>query len=410
MTDLRLGMYVHELCGSWIDHPLWKSRFLLTSRADLQRLQNSAVQELWIDTQKGIDNNAPKNSEQPPPQASEKILPSGAAHQSAPITPSPPQTQPFNNELKQAVKLRQQSREVISKLFNDAYQGNNLELIQAHNTVHNIAESIQRNPHALISLLRIKTADEYTYMHSVAVCALMINLARHMQLEDYLVYEAGLAGLLHDLGKAAIPIEILNKPDSLTPEEFECIKYHPVAGYELLKKQQQVNESILEACLHHHEKIDGTGYPDQLKSDQITLLARMAAICDVYDAVTSNRPYKDPWSPAEAIHQMAKWRNHFDLGVFQYFVRSIGIYPIGSLVRLTSGRLAVVMEQHPQLLLLPKVKVFFCTQRRQQIPMKVLELSNAQETDKIHVRESPESWGFKNLDHLWNEGVLAPTH
>jgi len=163
-----------------------------------------------------------------------------------------------------------------------------------------------RHPGALISLARLKTADDYTYMHSVAVWALMVALGRQMGLDEEELRTAGLAGLLHDLGKALMNQDVLNKPGKLTDEEFEHIKSHPHEGWKLLKEAGSVNEAVLDVCRHHHERTDGNGYPDRLAGEQFTRLARMGAICDVYDAITSNRPYKRGWDPAESILRMAQ--------------------------------------------------------------------------------------------------------
>ena len=194
---------------------------------------------------------------------------------------------------------------------------------------------------------------------------------------------------------------MLNKPGRLTDYEFDIMRTHPTAGYKMLLKSDFC-AGVMEVCLHHHEKVDGSGYPDQLQGEQISLLARMAAVCDVYDAITSNRPYKRGWDPAESIRRMAQWQGHFDPMIFQAFVKSIGIYPTGSLVRLQSGRLAVVLEQHAQSLLTPKVKVFFSVRNRLPIAQEIIDLSRSGETDRILARENPEDWRFPNLDRLWS--------
>ncbi|MBI1835274.1 MAG: HD-GYP domain-containing protein, partial [Burkholderiales bacterium] len=265
------------------------------------------------------------------------------------------------------------------------------------------------NPGALIGLARLKTADDYTYMHSVAVCALMIALSRQLKLSDEETREAGLAGLLHDIGKMAVPAEILNKPGKLTDAEFVSVKEHPAAGYQMLLEAKGVGSIALDVCLHHHEKMDGSGYPKGLEGDQISLYARMGAVCDVYDAITSNRPYKAGWCPAESLRKMSEWsRGHFDDRVFQAFVKSIGIYPVGTLVKLHSGRLGVVIEQQVgKSLLLPKVRVFFSSKSMAYITPLLLDLSAPGVQDKIVSREDTAAWGLKDIDRYWL-GDAAP--
>lgn len=210
-----------------------------------------------------------------------------------------------------------------------------------------------------------------------------------------------MAGMLHDLGKAAMPQEVLNKPGKLTPAEFEIVKQHPVRGYEMLFAGADVSEGVMDVCRHHHERVDGTGYPDGLTVERISLLARMGAVCDVYDAVTSDRPYKAAWDPAQALSQMATWKGHFDPVIFQSFVRSVGIYPTGSLLRMRSGRLAVVLEQNPSALTKPRVKLFFSTKAGLPLEPQVLDLAAPHAVDQIEARESPENWNFTYLTELW---------
>jgi putative nucleotidyltransferase with HDIG domain len=287
-------------------------------------------------------------------------------------------------------------------MFQEVRMGKAIDQEAASALVDEISNSVMRNPGALISLARLRDADDYTYMHSVAVCALMVALARQLGLDDKATREAGMAGLLHDLGKALMPMEVLNKPGKLTDEEFRIIKSHPVEGHKLLVEGGAVSEITLDVCLHHHEKVDGSGYPKGLKGDQISLHAKMGAVCDVYDAITSNRPYKSGWDPAESIRKMAEWsKGHFDARVFQAFVKSIGIYPIGSLVRLDSGRLGIVIDQTEQSLLTPKVRVFFSTKSNTHIPPEVVDLSSVSCPEKVVSREDPEKWGFKDLDKMW---------
>jgi putative nucleotidyltransferase with HDIG domain len=314
-----------------------------------------------------------------------------------------PEAAGLDVEIERAQRVLAQAKKEVSVLFREARLGKVVSTSHLGALVDDISDSVLRNPNALISLARLKTKDDYTYLHSVAVAALATGLARQLQLSTDEIREAALAGLLHDLGKAALPLDILNKPGRLTDEEFGQVKAHPKAGYDMLVEAGVDSAMALEVCLHHHEKVDGSGYPDRLKGDAISLYAKMGAVCDVYDAITSDRPYKAGWHPAESIRRMAQWtkEGHFDERVFQAFVKCVGIYPTGSLVRMQSGRLGVVLDQSQRSLLLPRVKVFFSTKSNTYIVPEVLELGTVQTNDRIVGHEDPQAWGIANLDEMW---------
>ena len=389
VADLKLGMHLHAFCGAWLEHPFWRTKFVLKDPRDLALIRESSIQEVWIDSSKGLDVEPAKTVEasvEPPPLPEPEALPAKAS---------------FQDEVKRAAKICAKSKEAVVSMFQEVRMGKAIDADQAQGLVEEISNSVMRNPGALISLARLKTADDYTYMHSVAVCALMIALARQLGLDDHETRQAGMAGLLHDLGKALMPPEILNKPGKLTDEEFAVMKTHPAEGHKLLLEGEGVSEIMKDVCLHHHEKVDGSGYPERQNGETMSLFAKMGAVCDVYDAVTSNRPYKAGWDPAESIKRMAEWQGHFDPAVFQAFVKSLGIYPIGSLVRLHSGRLGVVVEQSEKSLLVPKVKVFFSTKSRAYIKPELLDLSRPGALDKIVGRENAARWGIKDIDQYW---------
>ncbi|WP_025128605.1 HD-GYP domain-containing protein [Pseudomonas sp. PH1b] len=395
-TDLCVGMYIKELCGSWLNHPFLRGRFLLSNEQDLKQILNSSVSQVWIDISKGLD--VPPDAVSLSPEEAGKqadVRLEGITEKTTVIRSS------MEDELVAALRICERSKSAVVEMFSHVRMGAVIKLDGVDILVDEIARSIHRHPNALISLARLKTADEYTYLHSVAVSALMIALARQLGLSEDLVHEAGIAGLLHDIGKAVVPDAILNKPSRLDDAEFELIRRHPQAGVEILMSSHHVSALALDVCLHHHEKDDGSGYPFGLLGEQISLFARMGAVCDVYDAITSDRPYKKGWGPSESIHKMAEWQGHFDESIFKAFVRTVGIYPVGSLVRLESGALGVVIEQHERSLLMPKVKVFFMAKGRTPILPKVIDLAKSTCTDRIVGRESPEAWGFRNVEEFW---------
>ncbi|MCI1009078.1 HD-GYP domain-containing protein [Pseudomonas oryzihabitans] len=410
-AEVCLGMYIHKFEGSWIDHPFWKARFLLQEPRDLQKIQDSAVTAVWIDIAKGLDcrprsecASAPDPVAVPEPVAAPVAAPAAPpAAAPAPVAGiAPVAAISCPQEMAQASAVSAHAKQEVARLFQDVRLGQAIELSAVATVVEQISASVLRHPTALISLTRLRTADEYTYIHSVSVCALMTAVARQMDLSAEQVQLAGQAGLLHDVGKMRTPVEVLNKPGRLTEAEFAVMQRHPEEGVALLR-QWGASAEVIDVCLHHHEKFDGSGYPHGLAGTQISLLSRIAAVCDVYDAISSTRPYKTAWSPAEAIRRMAEWKGHFDPRVFQAFVKTLGIYPIGSLVRLSNEQLAVVVEQHPDSLLTPRVRVFFSARSRTPLPQRLLDLARPPADERIVRREDPEEWGFRNLERLWQQ-------
>ncbi len=394
VEKLRVGMFLHELCGSWIDHPFWRSRFELTSAEELQQIADSGIRDVLIDTSRGLDV-APNTADAP----ADERTPAAAT---GPAPPAATATVEFRAEIERAARICREGKDAVVSMFQEARMGKAIDAERAAPLVQQISDSVTRNPGALISLARLKTADEYTYMHSVAVCALMIALARQLGLDEAATRQAGLAGLLHDLGKARVPMDVLNKPGKLTDAEFTQVKRHPELGHEMLVEGGSAGAAALDVCLHHHEKVDGSGYPHGLKAGQISLHAKMGAVCDVYDAITSNRPYKAGWNPAESVRRMAAWtKTHFDDTVFQAFVKSIGIYPVGSLVRTASGRLAIVVEQNERALLTPKIKAFYSIRSQVHVAPELIDLARPGTREQIVGREDPARWGFAHLDELW---------
>ncbi|OGB28374.1 MAG: phosphodiesterase [Burkholderiales bacterium RIFCSPLOWO2_12_FULL_61_40] len=403
--QLTVGMHLKEFCGSWMEHPFWRTGFVIVDAKDIDSIHASSIKEVWIDCSKGLDiaqgQTAVSAAESDAQVDAELQQIQVATRELAPVTAAV--------EIERAAKICFQSKQAVISMFEEARMGKAVDTGGAQKLVEEITDSVARNPGALISLARLKTADDYTYMHSVAVCAMMVALAKQLGLSEEETRSAGLAGLMHDLGKAMMPMDVLNKPGKLTDAEFAIIKTHPVEGHRLLLTGSDVDPMVLDVCLHHHEKTDGSGYPKGLKGDEISLFAKMGAVCDVYDAITSNRPYKLGWDPAESLRRMAEWANgHFDGKVFQAFVKSLGIYPVGSLVRLSSGRLGVVMEQTGKSLTTPLVKVFFSTKSNMRIVPTIVDLSLPGAVEKIAGREDPAKWRFPDLNELWSGLQKAP--
>jgi len=388
-SQLRVGMAIHDLDCGWMEHPFVRARFVLTSEDEIRKIVQAGIRGVVIDCSRGLDvAEAPTLAET---QAqTEKEVAEIAAR------PVKPARTTLADEMQRAVNIRRQAVGLVRTVMQDARLGKAVELDNVSPVVQNITESILRNSGALLGLLRIKTKDDYTFLHSVSVCTLLVAFCRSRGMDDETIYQAGIGGLLHDTGKALVPDHILNKAGRLTDEEFAIIRKHPRDGYEILRQTPEIGQIPLDITLHHHERRDGSGYPDRQAEGQISELAQMAAIVDVYDAITSDRCYHKGMPAADALRKIYEWSKfHFSPSLTQEFMRCVGIYPVGTMVMLESGRLGVVVEPHESNLLTPKVNVFFNTRSQTYIRPELLDLSRALGFgggDKIVRHESPEKW------------------
>jgi len=388
-SQLKVGMYVHDLSCDWMTHPFMRNRFLLRSEDEIRKIIAAGIHDVVIDNSKGLDlQDAPSVAQAAAAIEIELVQIASA--------PQPVTRISLSMELARATQLRRQAAGLVRTVMADARLGKAVEIERVQPMVHDITESILRNPGALVGLLRIKTKDDYTFLHSVSVCALLVAFCRSRGLDAAATYQAGLGGLLHDTGKALVPDAILNKPGPLTPAEFALVKRHPRDGHAILLETPELGPIPLDITLHHHERRDGSGYPDGLAGDAIGAMAQMAAIVDVYDALTSERSYHKAIPAAEALRKIYEWSKfHFNPVFAQDFMRCVGIYPVGTMVRLESGRLAVVIEAHESNLLAPKVNVFFSTKSNAYIKPETLDLSRGfgfGGADKIVSHESAAKW------------------
>lgn len=387
VSQLRPGMYVQELCGDWMSHPFWRGRFR-PSADDIQRLSRTSVREVYIDTSRGIDveGPAPALAETPPVE----VLVQATQTEEKRHEPTT-----LAEEMHTAERVHAQASKVVQSIMKDARMGRALNVGAAEQAVEAITDSVLRNDNALLGLIGLRGKDEYTFAHSVSVCTLLVAFAQSRGMPREMVRELGVAGLLHDVGKIVIPDEVLNKPGKLTEAEFAIVKQHPEAGWNLLRTLTKVGEIPLDVTRHHHERLDGTGYPDKLPDEKISVAARMAAIVDVYDAITADRCYHRGMVSTDALRKMWEWSDgHFDRLLLQEFMRCVGIYPTGTLVKLASNKLGVVVEQHATSLLTPKVRVFFSVQSNCRFPPRLIDLAKGPAADKIVSSEAPRDWGF----------------
>ncbi|WP_250890221.1 HD-GYP domain-containing protein [Sphingobium nicotianae] len=407
-------MFIHKLDGNWLKHPFWRTKFLLTDEQILADLRASDVDGVYIDVEKGEDVGA--RSGEP---ARRRPLISGDSGGSGisivdrarldrlhaqPISRppmgnavafDPRSTTPLSvaREVGHAKAVVAKASRVLAGVFEQARLGKAISKGQVEPVIEDLFASIQRNPHAFNGLMRIRRENTSLYAHGLAVSALMIALGRQMGLPPDHVKEAGMAGLLMDVGMGHLPIDVSTILDDLSDAEREIVQTHTTLGYEFLNMGGELSEEVARVCLEHHERFDGSGYPNQLVGDEIGLFGRMAAICDVYDSMTSDRPHRPRIDPNAALAIMRGMEGQFDEDLLDQFIESVGVYPIGSVVRLTNGRLALVVDQNVDDYTRPRVWSFYDIGSRRVIKPEDLDLRLCK--GRVEIVCSDDAAGFE---------------
>ena len=393
VDQLKQGMYIHDLNCGWLQHGFLRQQFLLKSDGQIDKMHHQGMHDVYIDTDKGADLPGALTEAEVQQGLQVQLEASGTQGASLPVA-----RVPQKEESAAARRILGEAQGVVKDMMQDIRLGKQVDPAKALIVVDDINASVLRNPGALLSLGRIKQADTYTFQHCVSVCALMVSFAHALGLDAASVQEAGLGGLLHDVGKMKIPNEVLNKPGRLTEAEFTIMKSHAALSRELLEGTPGISETVIRIASEHHEKMGGCGYPYGLSGAQISQQGRMAAIVDVYDALTSNRVYHKGMEPSDALKKLLEWSgDHLDGDLVQLFIRALGIYPVGSLVRLSNGKLAVVVEQQESLLQ-PVVRMVYDAVRGYRLPPKDLHLDQSDE--HIESFEEPADWDLDPLEWL----------
>ncbi|HMF51080.1 MAG TPA: HD-GYP domain-containing protein [Candidatus Saccharimonadales bacterium] len=387
------GVYVHDFNCGWLHHPFLVNRIKLNTDKDVEKILKYGIRELYIDTEKGLDIDAA-----PTKQEADSEIQTELDQLSMP-TANSEQPSRLSEEITRAKKLITEAKRTTQRLMGDVKLGKQIEMHQVEKIVEQMTESVLNNKDALISLLRIKTADEYTYTHSLAVSALCISFARQLDFDADQIRQIGVGGLLHDIGKMKVPGEILNKPGPLTEKEFEIMKTHVKEGDRILNESTNLDAACICVTAHHHERLDGTGYPEGLKGDGISLFGQVAAIVDIYDALSSERCYKVAMSPHAALRKIFEWsQGYLNRNLVEKFIAHVGIYPIGTLVRLKSGYIGVVIDHGEKGSLTPVVRAVCDAVQRRPIKPFVIDLGIQRQIGNEHDIvgcEAPEKWHVK---------------
>lgn len=387
---LEPGMFVHDLNWSANSGHLTNGHFPIHDEQQILSLRNMGARELYIDTVRGDDVLYAPTMQDVRSQLEAQLLEIGRGAGSD-------HPKNFQAEVETAKNLHDAAVTYIGNLMRQVRTGKIEDV--GHEMVdlaQDLTLSLSRNPHALISLAQVRSKDDYTFLHCAGSAILMGAFCRTLQLSSEIGRQLVVGALLHDVGKMRVPNGILNKPGRLTPEEFEIMKQHVQFGEEVLFDLPLLSEISWTVARQHHERLDGTGYPRALRDTEISQFGQMAAIVDVYDALTSERVYHAAMEPVEVILKLLEWSGqHLNKELVQHFIRTVGAFPSGTLVRLESGRLAKVVSQGVGGGNKPAVRMVYDIQTRHEIKPYDVDLSDGTEDDKIIGWEPWEKWGFE---------------
>ncbi len=409
-----MGMYISELDRPWVESPFLFQGFELTSKEELEQLRRHC-KYVYIDVELGPDITPKRMNEDA--SARMRIISEQEDRVSREVTmlagmpqiqngrPVYPDRVSFEREIPRAKKIEKQTRILLRTTLEEVHKGNNINIPLAEKVVGNMVESVVRNPDALVCLSELKDVSEYTALHSIRTCILGLTFGRHLVLPKDELKLLGIGMLLHDIGMAKLPHEILDKPAALTVEEFGLMQKHVPWGLEVLEQSGGLPAKVLEIIEQHHEREDGSGYVGKRKADLIGYWGAIGAIVDVYDAITSERLFRQPLSAEETLKRMYEWRHKdFRADLVEEFIKCMGIYPIGSLVELNTGAVGVVITINRARRLKPKVVLLLTASKKPLSRKFVADLADHKDSRgkelKIDRVLLPGTYDINPMDHI----------
>lgn len=464
VDDLKLGMFIVNLGRSWLAHPFLRNQLTVTSPQQIKKLKKYGIKEVYIDPRRGLDIPFPKielKNSDPPPAEKLEVPKEAQLHEERraisggpsplPLKGEPPfsgagpdvsfeppeksdsmaywrenvkkveeslpsyedtlripfdDDVPYANEIESARAIQWEAQNVVQHAMNDVRMGKSIESERVKRVVTSLVDSILRNQDALVSLTRMRSLDEYTFVHSLDVCILSLSLARHLSLSREEMMEIGIGALLHDVGKMRLPTQVLKKPGILSEDEWVEVRKHPVYGLEILEASQEIPDSSKQLALQHHERYNGSGYPFGLKGDTIGTYGQIVGIVDFYDAITSDRPYQKAIQPHEAIRLVYdRGGGEFNRLMVERFIQCIGIYPFGTLVLLDTEEMGIVCGVRPDVLLRPKVLLIYQNSRTPYPEPFLADLTETADHSSWYKRSiimplDPSKWNIRVDDYL----------
>lgn len=331
----------------------------IKSREAIRKLTKNGIKFVWVDVERSSEDCGLKKKSATPPTKPKKV------------------TREQSQE--KAKRLMQEAKGLVKKVLSETFEGKAVQVEPFEDLAENMIESVMLDADAFKCISALRSKDAYLLEHSINVAFLLVTFGKYLKLEREVLKQLAVGGILHDIGKVRVDNKILHKPGRLTPEEFEHMKLHQVYAKEILSETEGLSQISQDVCLMHHEKIDGNGYPNGLKGDELTLHGRMSCIVDIFDALTATRCYKEAMSPAAAFKILLSLTPfHLDEKLVYEFIRCIGVYPVGSLVQLSDGRIGIVWDAKDRDALHPILKCFYSIKHKRYTEVAMIDLSKSE--------------------------------
>ena len=390
VSELEKGMYVCDLDRPWVESSFLFQGFEIKMEDELVKLREEC-KFVYIDTEKSPGFQQPSQS-----------APSSISNQALEFVDTVIMDvndiydESIERDLAKAKTVHNKTQDYIEDVFSVLRKGGQLDLDDAKGVVNELVDQVMSNPHAMMWLSQLKEKDEYTAVHSVNVCILSLTFARTLGLTETELHDLGLGALLFDIGKSRIPKGILKSPNSLSENEFLLMKSHAYLGYAMLEEKKNISKTTLDIVLNHHERLNGKGYPNSRFAKEIGRLTRIVSIVDVFDAMTSDRCYKDAFQAQHALNELYNMApDKMDQDLVEAFIKFIGIYPVGSIVSLSTGHTGVVVKLNELNRLKPIVGLVLNRNHEPYEEVKFLNLSSS-------------IWQKSSGDKVEIDGVLEP--
>lgn len=385
VSQVELGMFVHKFEGGWFDHPFWKAKFLIEDADKLAAIRESRLRAVVIDTSRGRDvvaadskhaSQAAAEDARTPPRV--KSIKQRTAAQLA-------STQPVSmaQEVDTARAIADQARDRLGRTFIAARLGKALDVRKVEPVISDILASVRRNPQAFSGLMRCKLKNEQIFRHALSVSALMVALADRMKLPPQDIHNCGLAGMLLDIGVNYMPHAGDPASADYRNRDERVWQSHVMLGYRALQNDGDLPQLVLDACLQHHERMDGRGFPQKLAGDQIAQVARMAAICDSFEFLLAGTDTSPGMDPAAAVAALRAQSGAFDEDILRLFVETVGLYPVGAFVMLQSQKLAMVIDEDRKDPMRPVVQAFYSLEAGERILPHRIALAQCNDNERI---------------------------